>query len=421
MSSRLARLVLGPLLALGCTSARAPAPIVEHAATPVGRPYVVLVSFDGFRYDYLDRYHPPAFTAIAAAGVRAASLVPSFPTKTFPNHYTLVTGLVPGHHGIVGNVFYDPARRAWYRSSDSLAVRDSSWYGGEPIWATAERNGVRASAFFWPGSEAAIGGVRPTYMARYDARIPNSQRVDQTIAWLRLPAARRPHLALLYFSVVDDTTHRYGPEAPQTAGAVATVDDVLRRLLDSLAVLPIRDSLNVVLVSDHGMTATPPSQTIPVGDLLVRGGVDTAGIVMGDNGPTISLWFGADSARRRRARDVLADATTHARAYLRRDTPARWSLRDAARAGDLLLVAEEGWILQRRGTDKAPSAGSHGYDPEVRSMHGIFVAAGANIRSAGALPSIANVDIYPFVAALLRLDRVPKVDGSLGGLAAVIR
>ncbi|MEO7454872.1 MAG: ectonucleotide pyrophosphatase/phosphodiesterase [Gemmatimonadaceae bacterium] len=381
------------------------------------RPYVVMVSFDAFRYDYIDRFSPAAFGGIAAKGVRASSLIPSFPSKTFPNHYTLATGLYPGHHGIVGNAFFDPSRRRWYRLSDTSAVRDSSWYAGEPIWVTAERNGVKSGVYFWSGSEAAIGGVRPSYYTLYDAKVPNAARVDGVTSWLRKPAADRPHLVMIYFSDVDDTTHRYGPDAPQTAVAVTSVDNALRRLLDSIAVLPIRDSVNIVLVSDHGMTQIPPQQVLPVSDLLARAGVDTTHIEVSDNGPTMSIWFGADSARLRRAHAVLDTSMGgHARAYLRSETPERWHIRDNERAGDLLLVADEGYILERRGTDKPPTRGAHGYDPAVKDMHGIFLAAGPNVRALGTIPAFENVNVYPFLAAMLHLQ-APRVDGSLAGLA----
>ena len=403
--------LLGALLA-GCATLPAP-------ADQTARPYVILVSFDGFRHDYLDRYHPAAFEALASRGIRARSLIPSFPSKTFPNHYTLVTGLRPGHHGIVGNAFFDPAREAWYRLADTLAVRDGSWYGGEPIWVTAARNGVRSGAYFWPGSEAEIGGARPSMFARYDARTPNARRVDESVAWLRLPPAQRPHLVLMYMSDVDDTTHAHGPDAPQTALAVASVDRALRRLLDSLAVLPIRDSVNLVLVSDHGMTAVSAARSIAILDLLVQAQVDTAGIRASDNGPVMSLWLWGDTARIGTAHRVLARALGNADVYRRDEIPERMHLAGNPRAGDLLLVARPGWMLRRRGSDRPPEGGAHGHDPSFRDMHGIFIAAGPNVRRAGLVPSIDNVDVYGFIAALLKLDRVPKTDGTGGALSYV--
>ena len=399
-------------LLTGC-GAQSPVPA---APAVVARPYVVMVSFDGFRHDYIDRYRPPALESVAARGVRAESMKPPFPSKTFPSHYTLVTGLHPGRHGIAGNAFYDPARNAWYRLADTAAVRDGTWYRGEPIWVTAERQGVRTAAYFWPGSEARIGGVRPTYSMRYDGRVPNARRVDEAIAWLRRDAAARPHLVLLYMSDIDDTTHEHGPDAPETALAVRSVDRALGRLLDSLAVLPIRDSVNVLLVSDHGMSAVAGSRVMPVFDALVSGGVDTLGVRASDNGPTMSLWFAGDTVRRDRARAVLARTLTHAAVYGRDDAPRSLHLAGDPRFGDLLLLARPGWMLQRRATDRPPRGGAHGYDPDLREMHGIFVAAGPNVRPLGRVPTLASVDVYQLVARMLGLERVPATDGDAGVL-----
>ena len=385
------------------------------------RPYVVMVSFDAFRHDYVDRFHPPAFVELASLGVRASALIPSFPSKTFPNHYSLATGLYPGNHGITGNAFFDPARRSWYRLGDQKAVRDSSWYGGEPIWVTAERNGVRSAAYFWTGSEAAIGGVRPSYYTNYDAKVPNAARVDGVISWLRKPAVERPHLVLLYFSDVDDTTHRYGPDAKQTASAVASVDRALRRLMDSLSVLPFADSVNIVLVSDHGMAPVRADTPAAVSDLLASAGVDTTRMEVSDNGPTLSIWFGADSARIRAAHAVLDRTLKHAHAYYRSELPAAWHMRDNPRAGDLLIVADEGFIVQRRASDKPSSAGAHGYDPSLPDMQGIFIAAGPNVRNVGVVAPFENVDVYPFLTSLLRLVHVPRVDGRAATLSGVLR
>lgn len=405
-----------PLLILGCVAG------TNRGAASVSHPYVVMVSFDAFRADYIDRYHPRAIEELGARGVRAEALIPSFPSKTFPNHYTLVTGLYPGSHGITGNAFYDPKRSAAYRSGDSLAVRDGTWYGGEPIWVTAERNGVKSASYFWTGSEAAIGGIRPTYSEKYDGKVPNFARVDGVIAWLRKPAIDRPHLVLLYLSEVDDTTHKFGPISEHTAVAVAHVDRTLRRLMDSLRVLPFADSVNIVLVSDHGMADTPPTKVIALGDLMMRDGADTAGMVFSDNGPTMSLWLAGDMARARRLRDLLNRNVWSAHAYLLAEAPAAWHLADNPRFGDVLIVADEGYILQRKSSDKAPSLGNHGYDPyTVSSMRGIFLAAGPGVRTIGSIPAFENVAVYPFIVRLLHLERIPAVDGTLSTLESVLK
>ena len=414
-------LLAASALFAACAAAPGARPPFPPLAPDDAHPYVILVSFDAFRHDYIDRLHPPAIEALAARGVRAEALIPAFPSKTFPNHYTIATGLYPGHHGIVGNAFHDPDRKASYRIGDTLAARDGSWYGGEPIWVTAERNGVRSASYFWPGSEAEIRGVRPSIAMRYDERVPNARRVDGSIAWLRRAPAVRPHLVLLYMSDVDDTTHQYGPDAPNTAAAVSSVDRALRRLMDSVAVLPIRDSVNVVLVSDHGMTAVNGERVMPVFDALQRAGMDTTGIVASDNGPTMSLWFGGDTARRRHAHAVLDTALGHADVYRRESIPARLHFGDTPRAGDLLLVAWPGHILLRHVTDSAPSGGAHGYDPAWEDMQGIFVAAGPNVRAAGTIPAFENVHVYPFLAALLRLRQVPVVDGDPRVLGSLVR
>jgi alkaline phosphatase D len=404
------------LVALGCSPAsRAPAPNTVNA-----RPYVVMVSFDAFRHDYIDRYKPAAFLDVAARGVQASALIPSFPSKTFPNHFTLVTGLYPGHHGIVGNAFFDPQRREWYRLNDQKTLRDSSWYSGEPIWVTAEHRGVKAATVCWPGAEAPIGGMHPSYMIPYDPTTPNTTRVNGAVSWMRRSPSERPHLVMLYFSDVDDTTHRYGPDAPQTANAVSMVDRALRQLLDSIRALPYGDSVNVVLMSDHGMSPISAQRAIPVSDILARAGVDTTRMEVSDNGPTMSLWFGADSARSRHAHAVL-DTVGHAHTYFRSEIPERWHLRDNPRAGDLLLVADDEWVLLRRGTDKVTSRGSHGYDPRFTSMQGIFLAAGPNVRQQGRIPAFENVNVYPFLAALLRLDRPPTVDGDIRTLGSLLK
>jgi len=411
------------LLAASTTFGAAPAAAqgTTGAVHATSRPYVVLVSFDAFRHDYIDRLHPPALEALASRGVRAEAIIPAFPSKTFPNHYSLATGLYPGHHGIVGNSFYDPVSGGVYRSGDTLAVRDGGWYGGEPIWVTAEKNGVHAASYFWPGSEAAIGGVRPSLFMTYDAHTPDSARVDGVVRWLRRPPETRPHLVLLYMSDVDDTTHRYGPDAPNTAHAVANVDRALRRLLDSVAVLPMHDSVNVVVVSDHGMTAVSAERATNVLDVLARAGVNTNGILASDNGPTMSLWFNGDTARLTRARRVLGAQLARADVYVRDSIPPRLHTAGNPRFGDLLLVAWPGTLLQQHATDKAPSVGAHGFDPAWEDMWGIFVAAGPNIAPAGHIPAFENVNLYPFIAALLQLEHVPRVDGDLRVLGSFVR
>jgi len=233
------------------------APVIEvanppNAAAQLSKPYVVLVSLDGFRYDYAKRYGAKRLLELAARGASAPNgMIPVFPSLTFPNHYTLVTGLYPEHHGIVANSFYDPARKERYSFSDSKTNGDGSWYGGTPLWALAEQQGMRSASFFWPGSEAEIQGKRPSYYMRYDDKFPDETRVEQILAWLRLPPEKRPHFITLYYSNVDHAGHVFGPDAPETGEAVRHVDGLLGKLADGIATLGL--AVDLIVVSDHGM------------------------------------------------------------------------------------------------------------------------------------------------------------------------
>src|SRR5579862_206583 len=225
---------------------------VDHgpnAASQRSKHYVVLVSLDGFRYDYAKKYGATHLLAIAAHGASVPDgMIPSYPSLTFPNHYTLVTGLYPEHHGIVGNQFYDPARNERYTFTDPKTATDGSWYGGTPLWSLAEKQGMRTACFFWPGSEAKIAGERPSYYLHFDNKFPDEQRIDQVIAWLRLPPAQRPHFITLYYSDVDHAGHEFGPDAPQTAAAVHHLDALMGTLEKDLNALHL--PIDLIVVSD---------------------------------------------------------------------------------------------------------------------------------------------------------------------------
>jgi predicted AlkP superfamily pyrophosphatase or phosphodiesterase len=410
------------LAAIAVVTACTP-PSSRQDATPAGagRPYVVLVSLDAFRHDYLERYRPASLEKLASRGIVARALIPPFPSKTFPSHYTIATGLYPGHHGILSNTFYDPASERWFRLKDSTAVRDGRWYGGTPIWVAAEQEGVHTSVYFWPGSEGALQVVRPSAWWNYHSSVPDSVRVDASIAQLRLPAPRRPHLVMLYLTDVDDTTHMHGPDSPRTAVAVASIDRALTRLFDGIAQLPIADSVNCVVVSDHGMEESPQERMLPLRPMLAAAGIDTTLVRMGDNGPVMPLWFGRDTALARRTLDALDAGLTHARAYAIANAPERWHMNGNARGGEVFVVAEPGYVIAKGAADRVLDRGSHGWDPVDPLMRGIFVAAGPQIRAAGTIPAFESVNVYPFLTSLLRLTRAPRTDGDPAVLAPYLR
>ena len=377
------------------------------------RPHVVLVSFDGFHPGYFARFDTPSFDLLATRGMRAAGLVSVFPSLTFPGHYSIATGLHPEAHGMVGNRFYDPARGAEFSYRRRDDAQDGSWWGGEPIWVTAEKQGMVSAAFFFPGTEADIGGVRPSHWRPYDGRVPNRERIDQVLAWLALPPAQRPHLVTLYFSLVDSAGHRLGPDHPDMRGSVESADALLGRLMDGIDALPHADRVALVVVSDHGMAAPDPDETTVLPDVA-----DLAGVLLVGAGPAVSVHVG-DPERARALRDRLDARLVHARAYLREELPEHLHASGNARLGDL-LVMPTGMGMVQLSPDDRPPAGMHGWDPTLPEMHGIFLAAGPGIAAGVGLPAVDAVDVYPLVAHLLGLTPNPEIAGSLAPFATAL-
>ena len=390
---------------------------VNHPSA-ASRPYVVLVSFDGFRPDYLERFHTPAFERLAARGLRAAGLISVFPSLTFPGHYSIATGLHPEAHGIVANRFYDPVRDDEFNFREREDTQDGAWWGGEPIWVTAETQGMVAAAFFFPGTEADIGGLRPSHWRPYDGSVPNAARVEQVLDWLALPEDARPHLITLYFSLVDSAGHDLGPASADMRGSVEASDGLLGRLLDGIAGLPHAARIALVVVSDHGMASPDRERLTVLPDLADLSGVRPAG-----SGAALSLHVG-DPARSRALRDELNTKLTHARAFLREETPLHLHARGNPRFGDILVIPEGfGYVAGRRATDRVRpllSPGMHGWDPHLPEMHGILLAAGPGIAEGTALPAVRAIDVYPLIARLLDLTPHPDVAGDLTALAPAL-
>ena len=379
------------------------------------KPYVILVSFDGMRTEYLDRIHLPNFRRVIERGVRAEGLLPVFPSKTFPNHYSIVTGLYAENHGLVGNRFRDPARDASYGMGDTAAVRDASWYRGEPIWATAEKQGMVAASYFWVGSEAPIAGVRPTHWKRYDGRVSNNRRVDSVLAWLALPADRRPHMITLYFSDVDGAGHSHGPLSTQVDEAARRVDSALGRLLDGIDANSVRDRLTLILVSDHGMSETGPRWYVALDTVI-----DLRNVVIADAGPNANLHVREGKERARVLRDSINRRMRHGQAYLREEIPERLHYRADPRIGDILILMDDHFTVGRSNRPPREGTASHGWEPVRRNMQAIFVAMGPGIPAGKTIPVFENVHIYPYIAEVLGL-RPARVDGRAGYLGNLIR
>jgi predicted AlkP superfamily pyrophosphatase or phosphodiesterase len=380
------------------------------------KPYLILISADGFRWDLADKYHAVHLLSLRKGGVAAEKMIPSYPSVTFPNHYSLATGLYPSHHGIVNNTFYDLKKGKGYRVSDRTAVQDSSWYGGLPIWVLAEQQHMVTANYFWVGSEAAIAGMYSTYYYYYNTTTSMDSRLQTVKDWLSLPEDRRPHLILFYMSQVDHAEHLYGPDSREADEAVHLVDDAIgkmTRMVDSLH-LPV----NYIFVSDHGMAAvdTLHGLTLPVS-------IDTTKFIVSGTETLVNL-----TARDKK--DIAAQYAALKKekpegwnVYLPDETPARWHYTSKddryGRLGDILLVAEYPRMLYL--SNHHVHAGEHGYDNIVSAMGASFYAWGPAFRKGLIIPAFENVNVYPLIARILGLTLPEDIDGKSEVLRNVLK
>jgi len=389
-----------------------------NAAHQQDKPYLILVSIDGYRWDYMDLFPTPNIDRVAAAGSRVERLLPVFPTLTFPNHYSIATGLYPANHGLVANYFPDPERGKWYSLKNRDTVEDPGFYAGEPIWVTAETQGMVAASFFFVGSEAAIQGVSPTHWRSFDKSIPGEERVDQVLAWLAEPPETRPHLYTLYFEMVDNNSHWYGPGSPESIEAISQVDAYIGRLLDGLEKLPYADQVNIMLVSDHGQRAYLEDTQAFVLDEYV----DFTDTTVIEGGAYLFMHFKQDDpALAREIVDTVNAHWDHGHAYVPADTPDQWHVDDNPRFPDVILTPEPGYaVISSAEKIGKITAGSHGWAPEAPAMHGFLVASGPNIKPGLKLGPVNSVDIYPLMLSILGLDAPEKIDGDPCTLARIL-
>jgi predicted AlkP superfamily pyrophosphatase or phosphodiesterase len=377
---------------------------------------VLLVSIDGFRADYLDRGKSPTLAALAADGVRADALRPAFPTLTFPNHYTLVTGLYPDHHGIVNNRMTDPALGKAFVYKQQATIEDPAWWGGEPLWVSVEKQGMRAATMYWPGSTVAIAGVRPTFWKTFDGNVTPAARVDQLLEWIDVPPPQRPRFLTLYFEQVDHEGHEHGPDSAEVDAAIVEVDAALARLVDGLKRRGMFDSTDIVIVSDHGEAATTPEQRSYLDDIVPLADVDVInyGILAG-----IEPHAGKTAAIER----ALLQPHAHMQCWRKADVPARLHYGTHARIPSLLCLAEDGGIVTSHDFESKGghfSAGEHGYDNQDPSMRALFVARGPDFARGLRVREFDNVDVYPLLAHLLGIRPQPN-DGDYAAVAGMLR
>lgn len=379
---------------------------------------LILVSLDGFRWDYCARLpaQTPHLRRLAAAGVTARGLIPVFPSNTFPNHYSIATGLYPAHHGIINNQIFDAARGAFFRYNQPAAVRDARWWGGEPIWSTAVKQGRPSAAALWPGSEAEIAGARPTYWKPYNYGIPFEQRLDELAGWLTKPPGQRPAVVAFYLEETNSAGHRHGPDSEELAQAVGLLDGCIGTLTQRLARAGI--GANLVIVSDHGMTSCGPDRVVLFDDYI-----DLATVQIEFTGTVAGLrpLGKTDPAEVIRALRRMP----HMQVYRAADLPARLHIEaSSSRVPPIWILPDEGWQVDRRSVFRAVRdnflKGQHGYDPGFKSMHGLFIASGPAFKSGVVIDAVESVHVYNLLCAALGLTPAPN-DGDDRLVRSVMR
>ncbi|WP_421568961.1 ectonucleotide pyrophosphatase/phosphodiesterase [Stenotrophomonas sp. PD6] len=416
ISVRFSLALAAALMLTSCASAPHTAPAAGVAPTAVASaPKLLLVSIDGLRADALDRGITPNLSRIVHEGVRAKWMTPSYPSLTFPNHYTIVTGLRPNHHGIIHNSMQEEALGRFQLNLRD-AVTDSRWWGGEPIWVSAEKAGVHSATWSWPGSEAAIQGVRPSQWRMYDETVALSDRVDTVLGWVGQTDADAPRLVTLYMEQVDKAGHHFGPDSPEYTAAIAQVDVAIGRLLDGLAARGLADSTNLIVVSDHGMATVPDGHAIAVEDMVdptLASNVSTGQ----------SIGFAPLPGKQQAAEKVLLGAHANYDCWTRQTLPARWEYGSNPRIPPIVCQMHEGWnafTRERLSKQEPGDRGSHGYDNALPSMRAVFIARGPSFKQGATLPGFDNVDVYPLMTRLLGVPAAPN-DGNPETLLPALR
>jgi ectonucleotide pyrophosphatase/phosphodiesterase family protein 5 len=382
------------------------------------KPYVILISFDGFRWDYVTRGISPNLEYLAQEGVSASSLQPAFPTKTFPNHYTIVTGLYPENHGIIYNDFINPFTGEQFKVGDTSQIRNPKWYLGEALWETAERQGMTSASYFWPGSEIKLDYRRPTYVEYYDEARPYPERVQGVLAWLDLPAEKRPNFITLYFDATDTEGHKYGPDAPETNAAIQKLDSTLGLLIRGLRKREMLKSVNILVVSDHGMTAIDAKKIINIEQILSGHAMQIQGY-----GPVMMV--NASDKELPVIYQLIKKHEKNFRVYRKSYLPVYYHFSHNPFIPPLILIADPGWSLVDNkisaNLDAYLNGGNHGYDNHFMDMHGIFYAMGPAFKKGYRTGTLRNIDIYPLICKILKIEPNQEIDGILERIEFILQ
>jgi len=373
----------------------------------------VVLSLDGFRWDYPSKVSTPELNRIAAEGVKAVSLIPSFPSKTFPNHYTIATGLVPDHHGLVNNSFYDTLLKKEYAIGNNEARFNPAFYGGEPVWITARNQGVVTASYYWVGSDVKILGQQPDYWKPYNEAISFSQRIDTIIQWLTLPVEQRPRLVMAYYHEPDGVGHDFGPEDPRTLQMVHDLDSLTGVFYNRIRHLPDGESINFIVLSDHGMGTISSERNIAIRDIIP----ESWPVKIEGGNPNFNLY--AEDAWIDSAYSALKK-TPGIKVWKPGEVPAYLNYGTNPRVGNIIVVADSAWGVTLNHPKSVYSGGTHGYETRNSDIHAIFYASGPAFRVGYIHPSFQNIHIYPLLTHLLGI--IPsKNDGDLNQVIDLLK
>ena len=391
----------------------------QNSIEAQSKPYVIMISADGFRYDYAKKYNAENLLKYSNAGVQAKAMIPSYPSITFPNHWTLITGLYPSHHGLIDNFFYDYKRKEHYAMSNRKNAEDGSWYGGVPLWSLAEKQNMVSASLQWVGSASDAGGIRPTYYYPYHEKFSPSEKVNKVINWLKLPEEIRPHFISLYFPEVDGAGHHYGPEAKETEAAVHLVDDAIGELVKKIDDLGLRN-VNFVFVSDHGMIQVDGGNPLEIPSVLL----DKNRFDYYNSQTLLRVYVKNPYEVKVVYKELKADKTNDYEVYLDKKLPKylHFATRDDKykRIGQILLIPKAPKIFLEKG--KKTSVGKHGYDPRaVPEMKATFLAWGPAFKNNLMVDEFENINVYSLVADILGLKIDEKIDGKLKVLKSTLK
>ena len=391
----------------------------KNSVASLAKPYVILISADGFRYDYAKKINAKNILKLVENGVSAKAMIPSYPSITGPNHYTMITGLFPSHTGFVDNYFYDQKRKDSFGMSVQSKISDGSWLGGIPLWSLAEQQGTLAASLFWVASNSDAGGVRPTYYYQYHEKFSADQKINTVLNWLKLPEEKRPHFITFYFPEVDKNGHLYGTESPELREAVGFVDEAVGELIQKVNELNL-PNVNFIFVSDHGMKDVDLEKPLKIPEILLD-----KNRFMYINGQTLLRVMVKDEAEVKQVyRELKKNKTRDYQVYLTEKFPRKLNYRTSddrfGRIGQILLVPNAPKVFLEPGSKKTP--GKHGYNPfKVSEMMATFVASGSAFQQGKTIGEFRNVDLYPMVAEILGLKITQPIDGSLKTAKKVLK